>query len=64
MLRHLANEEGVVFPIAAILLLLMTGGLVIYLYAYEAQIVSYNSLESSYVRATIKVLEEIGNVNR
>jgi len=62
-LRHIANEKGVVFPIAAILLLLMTGGLAIYLYAYEAQIVSYNSLESSYVRATIKVIEELGNNN-
>jgi hypothetical protein len=63
-LRHLASEKGVVFPIAAILLLLMTGGLAIYLYGYDAQIVSYNSLESSYVRATIKVIEEIGNINR
>ena len=63
-MRHLKSEKGVVFPIAAILLLLMTGGLAIYLYGYEAQIVSYNSLESSYVRATIKVIEEIGNINR
>lgn len=62
-MRHIANEKGVVFPIAAILLLLMTGGLAIYLFAYEAQIVSYNSLESSYVRATIKVIEELGNDN-
>ena len=63
-MRHLRSEKGVVFPIATILLFLMTGGLVIYLYGYDAQIVSYNSLESSYVRATIKVLEEIGSVNR
>ena len=63
-MQHIVSEKGVVFPIAAILLLLMTSGIVIYLYGYEAQNVSYNSLESSYVRATIKVIEEIGNVNR
>ena len=63
-MQHIVSEKGVVFPIAAILLLLMTSGIVIYLYGYEAQNVSYNSLESSYVRATIKVIEEIGNINR
>ena len=55
------NEKGLLFPVAAILLLFITAGITIYLYGYEAQIKSYNLLESSNVRATITIINEIIN---
>ena len=53
------NEQGVLFPLATILLFFITGGITIYLFSYDAEIISYNALESSNVRATIKVIEQI-----
>lgn len=58
------NERGIFFPLAAMLLFFITGGITIYLFSYDAENVSYNALESSNVRATIKVIEEIMQTNR
>lgn len=60
-MSHLKNERGMLFPIAIMVLFFITGGITIYLYGYEAQIITYNSLESYNVHATIKVLKEISN---
>ena len=46
------------------LLFFITGGITIYLFSYDAENVSYNALESSNVRATIKVIEQIMQTNR
>lgn len=56
------NEQGMLFPVAVILLFYITGGITIYLYGYQAQINSYNSLESSNVRATIAIINEINDI--
>jgi hypothetical protein len=53
--KHL-NEKGVVFPLAVILLFVVTGVSLLYRNAYFAQLNTYNSLESIYVRATINIL--------
>jgi hypothetical protein len=56
--KHL-NEKGVVFPLAVILLFVVTGAALLYRNAYFAQLKIYNSLESIYVRATINILSTI-----
>ena len=59
MYRILANERGLLFPMAIVLLFIVTGACLIYVNAFQAQIKTYNSLESVNVRATINVLEKI-----
>ena len=58
------NEQGIFFPLAAMLLFFITGGITIYLFSFDAENVSYNALESSNVRATIKVIKQIMQTNR
>ena len=50
------NERGVIFPLAIILLFIVTGAALLYTNAFFAQLKTYNSLESIYVRATINIL--------
>ena len=59
LFRLLANERGVLFPVAIVLLFVVTGACLLYVNAYQSQIKVYNSLESVNVRATINVLEKI-----
>ncbi len=53
------NERGVIFPLAIILLFIVTGAALHYTNAYLAELKIYNSLESIYVRATINILNSI-----
>ena len=53
---NLLNERGVIFPLAIILLFIVTGAALLYTNAFFAQLKTYNSLESIYVRATINIL--------
>lgn len=54
--RKHQNERGVIFPLAIVLLFVVTGAALHYTNAYFAQLKVYNSLESIYVRATINIL--------
>ncbi|ATP41039.1 hypothetical protein CSE16_13810 [Solibacillus sp. R5-41] len=54
--RLLKNERGIIFPFAIVLLFIVTGAALLYTNAYFAQLKTYNSLESIYVRATINIL--------
>ena len=53
------NERGVIFPLAMILLFIVTGAAIYYTNAYFAELKVYNSLESIYVRATINILNNL-----
>lgn len=55
----LKNERGIIFPCAIILLFIVTGAVLLYTNAYFAQLKTYNSLESIYVRATINILSTL-----
>ncbi|AWE08002.1 hypothetical protein DCE79_11660 [Lysinibacillus sp. 2017] len=57
--RMYNNERGVIFPLAIILLFIVTGAALHYTNAYLAELKIYNSLESIYVRATINILNSI-----
>lgn len=59
LLFHLRNERGVLFPIAIILLFLITGLCITYAASYQSKLNSYNSLEFVNVRATINILKKI-----
>lgn len=63
MLKHIRNEKGIIFIVATMLLFIVTSAVLIYLLGYKSQLNIYNALESKYVRATINILEEIGNYN-
>lgn len=54
--RLLTNERGIIFPVAILLLFIVTGAALLYTNAYFAQLKAYNSLESIYVRATMNIL--------
>ena len=57
--RKYNNERGVIFPLAIILLFIVTGAAVYYTNTYFAELKIYNSLESIYVRATINILNNL-----
>lgn len=61
MLKLVKNEKGVLFPIAIVLLFVVTSCIAHYVISFESQIRIYNSLESANVRATINLLNEIGS---
>jgi len=58
--QHL-NEKGETFALAIMLLFVTTSFITFYCFSYKSQISLYNSLEFANVRATIKLLEEIGS---
>lgn len=61
LLRYVNNEQGILFPFALIFLLLITTSFTYYIYAFKSQVISYDALESSYISATISIIEKIGN---
>ena len=58
---YLNNENGIIFPFAVMFVLDIMTCFTYYIYAFNSQIISYNALESSYVSATISIIEKIGN---
>lgn len=57
--QRTGDERGVVFPLAIVLLFVVTGACLLYANVYFVQIKTYSSLESITIRATINILEQI-----
>lgn len=62
LLGHLMNERGVLFPIAIVLLFMITSSCVTYTIFYQYEIKIYNALELSNVRATIDILKTMNGL--
>ncbi len=54
---HIRSEQGALFPLAIVLLFLVTGACLTYALTFQMEIKIYNSLELSNVRATIDILQ-------
>lgn len=57
MWNHIRSEQGALFPLAIVLLFLVTGACFTYASTFQMEIKIYNSLELSNVRATIDILQ-------
>ena len=58
-MRYKSNEYGLLFPIAIVLLFLISAACLDFIFTYKNQIKTYNSLEMFNVRATINLLEQL-----
>ena len=61
--NNLRNESGALFPLAIVLLFLMTSACLAYATTFQMEIKIYNSLELSNVRATIDILHVLISEN-
>jgi hypothetical protein len=55
--NNIRNENGALFPLAIVLLFLITGACLAYAFSFQMEIKIYNSLELSNVHATIDILQ-------
>ena len=61
--NNLQNESGALFPLAIVLLFLVTSACLTYATTFQMEIKIYNSLELSNVRATIDILHVLISEN-